>query len=139
MAKIVKVKGVDPVLAPGRRKTSVAQVRMVQQGSGKFSVNAQSLDQFFGGNLKCIHSAMAPVRLIEEAAGYDFYVKVAGGGLTGQAEAIRHGIARSLAALDDKKRKAMKKEGFLTRDARMVERKKSGRPKARKRFQYSKR
>lgn len=124
--------------ATGRRKTSIAQVRLNPNGSGKLTVNAKPLADFFGGHGRHIHQIMLPFEKAE-AKSYDMTARVIGGGVTGQAEALRHGIARALAKIDDKTKKLMRKEGFLTRDSRMVERKKPGRPKARKRFQYSKR
>lgn len=126
------------LFATGRRKTSVAQVRLIP-GAGKFTVNAKPADEFFGGHLSHKHTAFLPLAKTEQGKGFDVTAKVTGGGITGQAEAIRHGIARALAKIDGDIKKTMRKEGFLTRDARMVERKKPGRPKARKRFQYSKR
>ncbi|MDE2291305.1 MAG: 30S ribosomal protein S9 [Elusimicrobia bacterium] len=127
------------LFATGRRKTSVAQVRLVPGGAGKVVVNAKTAEQFFGGHGRHKDSALMPLAKVEAAKGFDVTVKVTGGGITGQAEAIRHGLARALSKLDGDIKKSMRKEGFLTRDARMVERKKPGRPKARKRFQYSKR
>ena len=124
--------------ATGRRKTSVAQVRLIP-GGGKHTVNAKSADVFFGGHLSHKHTAFLPLQKTEQGKGFDVTAKVNGGGITGQAGAISHGIARALAKIDGDNKKVMRKEGFLTRDARMVERKKPGRPKARKRFQYSKR
>ncbi|MFH1725478.1 MAG: 30S ribosomal protein S9 [Elusimicrobiota bacterium] len=125
--------------ATGRRKTSVAQVRLIPNGDGKIVVNAKPLDEFFRGHARQISSAKSPLSKVEQGKGYDVTVKVTGGGVTGQAEAIRHGIARALAKIDDTVKKVMRKAGLLSRDARMVERKKPGQPKARKRFQYSKR
>ena len=127
------------IMATGRRKTSVAQVRLIPNGQGKFNVNKKTIDEHFGGNLRHIDNVKKPIGKIESAGGFDIHAKVVGGGITGQAEAIRHGIARALASLSDANKKTMRKEGFLTRDDRKVERKKPGRPKARKRFQYSKR
>ncbi|MBI4056362.1 MAG: 30S ribosomal protein S9 [Elusimicrobia bacterium] len=129
----------DSILATGRRKTSVAQVRAVRQGQGKIVVNTQSVDDYFKGHERQKNSVVAPLKLVEEAKQFDYYVKVQGGGITGQAEAVRHGLARALAQTGLKSKQLMRKEGFLTRDPRMVERKKAGQPKARKRFQYSKR
>jgi len=129
----------DPIWATGRRKTSVAQVRLLPKGQGKILVNSKSLEDYFGGHERQKIEALLPARAASKAQGYDLYIRVYGGGVTGQAEAIRHGIARALSQLDDSIKKQMRKEGFLTRDPRMVERKKPGRPKARKRFQYSKR
>ena len=125
--------------ATGRRKTSIAQVRLIPNGQGKVVINAKPIEQFFGGHKRHATNATSPLSKVEVGKGFDVTVKVTGGGLTGQAGAIRHGIARALAKLDDQVKKTMRKEGFLTRDARMVERKKPGQPKARKRFQYSKR
>ena len=127
------------IMATGRRKTSVAQVRLIPNGEGKYIVNKKTIDEFFGGNSRHIHNVKKPIGKIESAAGFDISAKVHGGGITGQAEAIRHGIARALAKLSDANKKTMRKEGFLTRDDRKVERKKPGQPKARKKFQYSKR
>lgn len=125
--------------ATGRRKTSVAQVRLIPNGQGKVVVNAKPLDEFFRGHLRHVNSVLAPFAKVEQGKTYDVTAKVSGGGITGQAEAIRHGISRALSKIDVAFKKILRKEGFLTRDARMVERKKPGRPKARKRFQYSKR
>ena len=124
----------------GRRKTSAAQVRMVPSSSGgKVTVNRLPINDFFRGNHR--HAAVATQSLTaaKNYGSYDFDITVRGGGITGQAESIRMGIARALATLDNKFKLQMRKEGFLTRDPRAVERKKSGQPKARKRFQYSKR
>jgi len=128
----------ETLWATGRRKTSIAQVRLLPQGEGKVVVNAKPVEEFFRGQPRHINDVLSPFKA-EGAAVYNASVKVIGGGITGQAGAIRHGIARALAKIDDKFKKAMRKEGFLSRDDRMVERKKSGQPKARKRFQYSKR
>ncbi|MCX5788743.1 MAG: 30S ribosomal protein S9 [Elusimicrobia bacterium] len=128
----------DILWATGRRKTSIAQVRLTPQGEGKVTVNTKPVDVFFRGEHRQISDVLSPLKA-EGAGVYNVTVKVVGGGITGQAGAIRHGIARALAKIDDKLKKAMRVQGFLTRDDRMVERKKSGQPKARKRFQYSKR
>lgn len=128
------------IWATGRRKTAIAQVRMVPSKNGdKILVNKQSVQDYFKGNKKQAMSAMQSLNAVKGVSGYDFFIKVQGGGITGQAEAIRHGIARALAQWDAKVKLQMRKEGFLTRDPRAVERKKPGQPKARKRFQYSKR
>ncbi|HVE13643.1 MAG TPA: 30S ribosomal protein S9 [Elusimicrobiota bacterium] len=129
----------DALWATGRRKTSIAQVRLAPGGTGKALVNAKPVEEFFRGQPRHIHEALLPLMKAGQEKAFDVTVKVAGGGITGQAEAIRHGVARALALIDDATKKTMRKEGFLTRDSRMVERKKPGRPKARKRFQYSKR
>lgn len=126
------------ILATGRRKTSVAQVRIVPNGAGKFTVNSKPADDYFRGHVRQLAAIRVALEKSEQK-NYDVTVKVVGGGITGQAEAIRHGLARALARVNEGFKKIMRKEGFLTRDSRMVERKKPGQPKARKRFQYSKR
>ena len=123
----------------GRRKTSVASVRLVPNGEGKVVVNTKPVGDYFRGQEHQQRDILAPIGLVEAAKKFDFILKIIGGGTTGQAQAGRHAIARALVKLDEKNRKVMRAEGFLTRDPRMVERKKSGQPKARKRFQYSKR
>ena len=123
--------------ATGRRKTSVARVRLVP-GSGAITVNRRSLDEYFPNNvLKMI--IKQPLLSTETAERFDIHVAVTGGGPSGQAGAIRHGIARALTAYNAELRKKLKKEGFLTRDPRMKERKKYGQRGARARFQFSKR
>ena len=123
--------------ATGRRKTSTARVYLAA-GSGRITVNGRPLDTFFGRE-----TARMVVRQALETVGMsdrvDVQVTVHGGGTTGQAGAIRHGIARALTAYDESMRSPMRRAGFLTRDAREVERKKVGLHKARKRPQYSKR
>ncbi len=121
----------------GRRKTSVARV-ILRNGSGKITVNGKEFEQAFP-QLLSREDILNPFKVTETVGSYDVLVKVQGGGTTGQAQAIRLGIARALIELNPDFRPALKKEGFLTRDPRMVERKKYGRPKARKRFQFSKR
>ena len=130
--------GKDLIIATGRRKTSIAQVRLIPNGAGKCVVNGKPLEEYFRGYERYQHELLSPLKA-EGAAGYDATVKVVGGGLTGQAQAARHGLARAVAKLSNDLKRAMRKEGWLTRDDRMVERKKPGRPKARRRFQYSKR
>ncbi|QSX07455.1 30S ribosomal protein S9 [Alkalibacter rhizosphaerae] len=121
----------------GRRKTSVARVRILP-GSGKFVVNKKDLDDYFGmETLKVI--AKQPLTLTDTLDKFDVIVNVHGGGFTGQAGAIRHGISRALLKADENLRGDLKKAGFLTRDARMTERKKYGLKKARKASQFSKR
>jgi small subunit ribosomal protein S9 len=132
-------KNTEQIWATGRRKTSVAQVRLIPNGEGKVTINSKSIDEYFRGQDHQKRDVLAPILIIEAAKNFDFILKIFGGGVTGQAGAARHAIARALVKLDEKNRKAMRAEGFLTRDPRMVERKKSGQPKARKRFQYSKR
>ena len=127
------------IWATGRRKTSIAAVRLMPNGEGKVLINSKPVDQYFRGQDHQRRDVLAPIKLVEGAAKFDFVLKIIGGGVSGQAGAARHAIARALVKLDEKNRKIMRAEGFLTRDPRMVERKKSGQPKARKRFQYSKR
>lgn len=121
----------------GRRKTSVARVRLVP-GSGRIIINGRSIDDYFGlETLKLI--VRQPLVLTDTLNKYDVLVNVRGGGFAGQAGAIRHGIARALVRLDSEYRPALKKAGFLTRDPRMTERKKPGLKKARRAPQFSKR
>jgi small subunit ribosomal protein S9 len=127
-----------PIWATGRRKNATARVRM-NPGSGKFVINQRNLETFFGGHHRSKWQVMRPFETAKVGNQYDITVDVTGGGVTGQAGAISHGVARAFAQLENPLRLAMRKEGLLTRDSRMVERKKPGRPKARKRFQYSKR
>jgi len=123
--------------AVGRRKTSTARVRMLP-GEGKVVVNTQPMPDYFKREtLKMIIEQ--PLQLTETLGKYDIYANVIGGGLTGQAGAVRHGIARALLKINDEFRKKLKGAGFLTRDPRMKERKKYGQKGARKRFQFSKR
>ena len=126
------------ILATGRRKTSVAQIRMSQGGEGKVTINGKTPESYFGNNPRLKHVITTPFDLTKDQK-FDCVIKVTGGGVSSQAGAIRHGIARAIASLGDSFRSSMKKAGFLTRDSRMVERKKPGKPKARKRFQFSKR
>ncbi|MCL1971420.1 MAG: 30S ribosomal protein S9 [Endomicrobia bacterium] len=125
-------------LSTGRRKNSIARVR-VSEGSGKVIVNDKTLDEYFGGLERHKKTVMKPFEVWNGVKGYDFYISVCGGGVTGQAGAISHSVARAILSLNEASKGALRKEGLLTRDSRMVERKKPGRPKARKRFQFSKR
>jgi len=128
---------VQQYLGTGRRKTSVARVRLLP-GSGRIVVNNRPFENYFLlETLRMV--AVAPLVKTDTAAKYDVLVSVKGGGPTGQAGAVRHGLARALLATDANLRAVLKAEGFLTRDARMKERKKYGQPGARKRFQFSKR
>ena len=125
------------VTATGRRKESIARIRM-KPGSGEFVVNDRTLDEYFGrATSKMV--LKQPLEVVEQLGKVDVAINVCGGGLSGQAGAIRHGISRALIKLNPELRPALKKAGFLTRDSRSVERKKYGRPGARKRFQFSKR
>ena len=121
----------------GRRKKSVARVRLVP-GDGKIMINDRAIDDYFGlETLKVI--VKQPLTLTDTVAKFDVLCKVIGGGFTGQAGAIRHGIARALLKADEEFRTPLKKAGFLTRDPRMKERKKPGLKKARRAPQFSKR
>jgi small subunit ribosomal protein S9 len=123
--------------ATGRRKTSVARVRLIP-GEGKITINKRDIDSYFGlETLKLI--VRQPLVLTETQDRFDVIVTVSGGGLTGQAGAIRHGIARALVKSDEELKPAIKKAGFLTRDPRMKERKKYGLKAARRAPQFSKR
>lgn len=121
----------------GRRKTSIARVRLLP-GSGKITVNNRDFEEFFNYETLKV-KAKEPMVITGTADKYDVFIKVEGGGFTGQAGAIRHGIARALLKVDDEFRPALKKAGMLTRDSRMKERKKYGLKKARKAPQFSKR
>ncbi|SNX54406.1 30S ribosomal protein S9 [Thermoanaerobacterium sp. RBIITD] len=121
----------------GRRKTSVARVRLIP-GKGNIIINGRTIDEYFGmDTLK--YTVKQPLILTENIDKFDVYVKVQGGGLTGQAGAIRLGITRALMRADNELRPVLKKAGFVTRDPRMKERKKYGLKKARKAPQFSKR
>lgn len=123
--------------AVGRRKTSVARV-VLTPGAGKFTVNRRPVEVYFG--LDTLRTdIMKPLEVTQTAGKYDVRVNVEGGGPTGQAGAIRLGIARALVDVSEDHRSALRSAGLLTRDPRMVERKKYGQKKARKRFQFSKR
>jgi small subunit ribosomal protein S9 len=121
----------------GRRKQATARV-WIAQGDGTIIVNKRPIENYFGREvLKMI--LQQPLEVVEQLGKLNITVNVAGGGLSGQAGAIRHGITRALMEMSPDMRPALKKGGFVTRDPRAVERKKYGRPKARKRFQFSKR
>jgi len=126
-----------PIAATGRRKESVARVR-IQPGSGQFDLNGRTLEEFFPSRTQRV-LATAPLRAAGKEKEIDVVAHLEGGGATGQAGALRHGIARALVDLDESLRGILKKEGFLTRDAREKERRKYGLKKARKAPQYSKR
>jgi small subunit ribosomal protein S9 len=123
--------------ALGRRKTSVARIYM-KPGKGEFKINDRSLKEYFPSEiLQTIINQ--PLAILAEVGKYDIQANIVGGGITGQAEALRLAIARALVEINGESKSALRKEGFMTRDPRMVERKKFGRKKARKRFQFSKR
>jgi len=126
------------VYGTGRRKTSIARV-FVKQGSGKLTVNGKTHSKIILKGQVLRQIVMQPIETLGATGKFDIYVTVAGGGKTGQSGAIRHGLARALVALDQNNRKPLKIQGFLTRDPRMVERKKMGKPKARRDSQFSKR
>jgi small subunit ribosomal protein S9 len=121
----------------GRRKSSTARVHM-KPGKGSITINDRPIDEFFGRETGRM-IVRQPLELVQMASTFDITVKVAGGGITGQAGAIRHGIARALITYDESLRRPLRQAGFVTRDAREVERKKVGRRKARRAGQYSKR
>jgi len=121
----------------GRRKRSVARV-LLTPGKGQWSVNGRALDDYFPRSTHRIRIT-EPLKVAGLEGLFDVSVRVNGGGLTGQSDAVRLGLARALVQHDEEKRPALREHGMLTRDPRQVERKKPGRPKARKRFQFSKR
>ena len=121
----------------GRRKTATARV-FLRPGTGNISINSRSIENFFGRETARM-IVRQPLELTESTEKFDVYVTVQGGGISGQAGAIRHGITRALMEYDETLRGELRKAGFVTRDAREVERKKVGLRKARKRPQYSKR
>ena len=127
----------EPINAIGRRKAAVARVYL-SDGKGKITVNDRDYKEYFGaGTLQYV--VTQPLNLHKVADKYDITANLDGGGPKGQAEALRLGITRALIKIDAECKSALKAEGFVTRDPREVERKKPGRPKARKRFQFSKR
>jgi len=131
MSKIV------PVLATGRRKTSVASVRL-ETGSGAIKVNGREFTDYFG-SISLQNQILRPLEIANSVHTYDVTVKATGGGINGQAGALRLALSRALLEVDSNLRLPLKQEGLLTRDPRMKERKKPGQPGARKRFQFSKR
>jgi small subunit ribosomal protein S9 len=125
------------IITVGRRKTAIARVKLTE-GSGKVTVNKKDLDKYFPIDL-LREEVLRPFQATSTQGRYDAHVLVNGGGPTGQAGAVKLAIARSLVALDEDHRQNLRNAGLLTRDPRMVERKKYGQKKARKRFQFSKR
>jgi small subunit ribosomal protein S9 len=121
----------------GRRKAAVARVYL-KEGKGQIMVNKKSIDQYFPLEWHR-NSIVAPLTITENAQNYDIMVNVRGGGISGQAEAIRLGISKALVEINAEYKSALRQAGFMTRDSRVVERKKPGQKKARKRFQFSKR
>ena len=127
----------ETVNAIGRRKAAIARI-FVSEGSGKITINKRELENYFpSGILQYV--VMQPLNKLGVVEKYDIRVNLDGGGFKGQAEALRLAIARALVKINAEDKPALKSEGFLTRDPRIVERKKPGQPKARKRFQFSKR
>lgn len=124
-------------IGTGRRKTSIARV-FLRDGEGKIIINGKEVDDYFG-NKEHRFTVKQPLEVTDTLTRFDVLVNVKGGGITGQAEACRHGLSRALLAYDRSNITVLKANGFLTRDSRMVERKKYGQRKARRRFQFSKR
>jgi small subunit ribosomal protein S9 len=131
------VTGTNWFLGTGRRKESIARV-FVRPGSGKFTVNKRSVDQYFP-NVAWKHEATEPLKFTSLTEQIDVMVRAHGGGVGGQAGAVRMGLSRAIARFNPELRAALRKNGFLTRDSRMKERKKYGQKGARKRFQFTKR
>jgi len=127
----------DRIQTVGRRKTSVARV-LLRPGNGAWSVNGRSLAEYFPRETHRLRIE-EPFHVTETEGRFDVRVRVSGGGVTGQSDAVRLGLARALVSHDEELRPSLRQNGMLTRDPRKVERKKPGRPKARKRFQFSKR
>lgn len=121
----------------GRRKTAIARIYL-KEGNGQITVNGRDYKEYFCTEV-LHYKVMQPFELTSTQGKYDVKVNLLGGGITGQAEALRLAIAKALCEMDEQYRPVLKQNGLLTRDPRMVERKKPGRPKARKRFQFSKR
>ena len=127
----------EVVNALGRRKCAVARV-YVTEGTGKITINKRDLTEYFPSS-SLQYVVKQPLNLLDVAEKYDIKVNLFGGGFTGQSQALRLAIARALVKINAEDKKALRAEGFMTRDSREVERKKPGRPKARRRFQFSKR
>ncbi len=127
----------DTVNALGRRKSAIARI-YVTEGTGKITINKRDLTEYFPSSILqfVVKQPLATVDAVEK---YDIKVNLTGGGFTGQSQALRLAIARALVKINAEDKKALRAEGFMTRDSREVERKKPGRPKARRRFQFSKR
>jgi small subunit ribosomal protein S9 len=133
----VEITKANPIWGTGRRKTAVARVRLLT-GTGKLVVNGRELDKYFTEE-KDRASAKAPLVATEKLTAYDVFVNVSGGGPTGQADAVKLGVARALKQADASLEVVLRDGGFMTRDPRMKERKKYGQKGARRRFQFSKR
>ncbi|HOJ49948.1 MAG TPA: 30S ribosomal protein S9 [Spirochaetota bacterium] len=126
------------VWATGRRKTSIARVR-IKKGKGIIKVNGSTIEDYFVNRKVWVEKVYAPLKVTDNFGKYDIYINVQGGGLTGQADACSLGIARALVKIDETNKSVLRRNGLLTRDPRMVERKKYGLRKARRARQYSKR
>jgi len=137
MAKKEVKKVVDLGHGVGRRKTAIARVYL-REGDGKIIVNGREIDAYFGSPMLTF-IAKQPLQVTDTLTKFDILINVVGGGPSGQAGAIRHGISRSLVSHDEAYRPVLHTNGFMTRDSRMVERKKYGQPGARRQFQFSKR
>lgn len=123
----------------GRRKTAVARVRLYPNGEGRVLVNGRQAEEYFGQRDTLIAMVRSPLKQLDATGRYDVSIRVMGGGVSGQAGAVRHGLARALTRADETFRPVMRRAGFLTRDPRMKERKKYGLKRARKAPQYTKR
>ncbi len=135
--KVVKTDKLGRIYSTGKRKESIARV-WIKPGKGVIEVNGKKMSDYFDrATLQMIVNQ--PFTIVDKNGKYDVFTTVLGGGKSGQASAIKHGISKALVLSDETFRPALKKEGFLTRDSRKVERKKPGQPKARKSFQFSKR
>ena len=126
------------IMATGRRKTAIAVVKLVK-GTGKVFVNGKTFADYFGNRAALEMMIYRPLALTDNQENFDVKVKAVGGGVSAQAGAIKHGISRALVKINEEYKSVLKSEGLLTRDARVKERKKYGRKRARKRFQFSKR
>ncbi len=137
MAKNEEKKNINLAHGVGRRKTSVARVYL-RDGNGKVTINGRDIAVYFVDAANA-NKVVQPFEVTETQGKYDLVITVAGGGICSQAEACRHGLSRALVAYDETYRHALREAGFMTRDSRMVERKKYGQRGARRRFQFSKR
>ena len=131
------MKKIEEVLATGRRKCAVARVRL-SVGTGKVTLNGKEMTEYFPSEALCNYVAQV-FKAVDAVGKFDIYANLDGGGMAGQAGALRHGVARALVKYDETLRAALKAAGMMTRDSRVKERKKSGQPGARRRFQFSKR
>lgn len=128
----------DVIMATGRRKCAIACVKLVK-GKGRVFVNGKTLNAYFGNHPSLEMTIFKPLALTDNLTNFDVRVRAFGGGIAAQADAIKHGVSKALLEYNPEYKKVLKEEGLLTRDARVKERKKYGRKRARKRFQFSKR